>query len=227
MPGRTVSSSAEIRSTPLRTSSSPSQSCTADQWRSSSSCALTCCASSPGATGGGLRSRPPRRGCRRGCAPGRSRPAACAGPRRSGAARSRRPPTSCRRRPCPCRGSSSVPPRRGYARDRAQPQGAGRPERLEPRVEVAVQVLLGDAERAGVRVARERAQDGAGVARALAQADRRALAVDVQARAQAAREVAQDLVVADVRLHAGLVERPRAGVGLAAPRRARRARPSR
>ena len=53
MPGRTVSSSAAIRSTPLRTSSSPSQSCTADQWRSSSSCALTCCASSPGATGAG------------------------------------------------------------------------------------------------------------------------------------------------------------------------------
>ena len=43
-PGGTVSSSAAIRSTPRSTSTWPSQPCTADQWRSSSSCAETCCA---------------------------------------------------------------------------------------------------------------------------------------------------------------------------------------
>ena len=46
-PGGTVSSSAAIRSTPWSTNSPPSQLWTADQWRSSSSCACTCCAHSP------------------------------------------------------------------------------------------------------------------------------------------------------------------------------------
>src|SRR5512144_987003 len=47
MPGGTVSSSALMRSTPRWTSSSPSHSCTPDQLRSISSCALTCWAHSP------------------------------------------------------------------------------------------------------------------------------------------------------------------------------------
>src|ERR687896_190843 len=41
MPGGTVSSSAEIRSTPRSSSSEPSQPCTESQWRSISSCAWT------------------------------------------------------------------------------------------------------------------------------------------------------------------------------------------
>ena len=41
IPGGTVSSWAEMRSTPRSTNSSPSHSCTPDQWRSISSCALT------------------------------------------------------------------------------------------------------------------------------------------------------------------------------------------
>ena len=46
-PGGTVSSSAEIRSTPRSMSSSPSHSCTPDQWRSISSWALTSWPQSP------------------------------------------------------------------------------------------------------------------------------------------------------------------------------------
>ena len=46
-PGGTVSSSAAIRSTPRSISTPPSQPCTADQWRSSSSWAWTCWANSP------------------------------------------------------------------------------------------------------------------------------------------------------------------------------------
>ena len=49
-PGGTVSSSAAIRSTPWSTSSPPSQPWTADQWRSSSSWAWTCCAHRPSPT---------------------------------------------------------------------------------------------------------------------------------------------------------------------------------
>ena len=49
-PGGTVSSSAAIRSTPRSTSTWPSQPCTADQWRSSSSCAETCWAHRFGAS---------------------------------------------------------------------------------------------------------------------------------------------------------------------------------
>ena len=45
-PGGTVSSSAAIRSTPRSISIDPSHACTAVQWRSSSSCADTCCAHS-------------------------------------------------------------------------------------------------------------------------------------------------------------------------------------
>src|SRR3954453_19074110 len=43
MPGGTVSSSAEMRSTPRSARSSPSHSCTASQLRSISSCACTSC----------------------------------------------------------------------------------------------------------------------------------------------------------------------------------------
>jgi hypothetical protein len=46
-PGGTVSSSAAIRSTPRSASTPPSHSCAADQLRSSSSCACTCCAHTP------------------------------------------------------------------------------------------------------------------------------------------------------------------------------------
>jgi hypothetical protein len=53
-PGGTVSSSAAIRSTPRSASTPPSHSCTADQWRSSSSCACTCCAHRRSPTGVGL-----------------------------------------------------------------------------------------------------------------------------------------------------------------------------
>ena len=49
-PGGTVSSSAAIRSTPRSISIDPSHACTAVQWRSSSSCADTCCAHSLFAT---------------------------------------------------------------------------------------------------------------------------------------------------------------------------------
>ena len=58
-PGGTVSSSAAIRSTPWSTNSPPSQPCTADQLRSSSSWACTCCAHRPLAD---LRSARRRRG---------------------------------------------------------------------------------------------------------------------------------------------------------------------
>ena len=46
-PGGTVSSSAAIRSTPRSASTPPSHSCAADQLRSISSCACTCCAHTP------------------------------------------------------------------------------------------------------------------------------------------------------------------------------------
>ena len=50
IPGGTVSSSAEMRSTPRSCSSSPSQSWTPDQWRSISSWALTSWPHSPSET---------------------------------------------------------------------------------------------------------------------------------------------------------------------------------
>ncbi len=59
-PGGTVSSSAAIRSTPRSASTPPSQSCTADQLRSSSSCACTCWAHTPPPTSVGS---PPTGAC--------------------------------------------------------------------------------------------------------------------------------------------------------------------
>ena len=80
IPGGTVSSSAEIRSTPRSMNSSPSHSWTPDQWRSISSWALTSWPHRSDRRPAGARRPARRRATRTGCAPDRSRSPAFAEP---------------------------------------------------------------------------------------------------------------------------------------------------
>ena len=134
MPGGTVSSSAEMRSTPRSASSSPSQSCTASQWRSISSCACTSWPHRlwPDVRRLGARAPPPASPT--GCARGRWRARPCAAPRRRSGARWLRRRSSCRLRPCPCRGSCGAPWRRpSYVRRLAPPRSQRVSRSFRPR----------------------------------------------------------------------------------------------
>ncbi len=205
IPGGTVSSSAEIRSTPRSMNSSPSQSWTPDQWRSISSWALT---SWPHRSVAGWPRLGPELGAERLRQAvrrvGRDHQRAQPG---GGAARGRcrPPPRSCRRRPCPCRGScaalmigASLRPRLRRVGDAAQLAAFaagdatfGAPWAVEETSQMQIESGVARLVRAARRGARDRSRAACGSsssdrrARAPAQADLQRLAHGQQRQSRA------------------------------------------